>query len=192
MTANKFAISNELNIYIDNNIEFVNIYVYILARIVNLLLYNMKTNKLQIQQLDKRIELLSQVLRYPNPVTGWIRAVRSALGMTLQQLADKLSISKQGLSDLELREKEGAITIKSLREIANALDMELVYGLVPKEKSLEKHIDKKARELAKRIVLRTSNTMKLEDQEVSEERLLRAIEERTEILKYELPKSLWD
>lgn len=152
----------------------------------------MKTNKLQIQQLDKRIELLSPVLKYPNPVTGWIRAIRLALGMTLQQLADKLSISKQGLSDLELREREGAITIKSLREVANALDMELVYGLVPKEKSLEKHIDKKARDLAKRIVLRTSNTMKLEDQEVSEERLLRAIEERTEILKYELPKSLWD
>jgi predicted DNA-binding mobile mystery protein A len=112
--------------------------------------------------------------------------------MTLLQLANKLSITKQGASEIELREKEGAITLKSLRETARAMDMELVYGFVPIEGTLDKHIEKKANTLAKHIVLRTSNNMKLEDQENSKERIQKAIKERTALIKQELPKSLWD
>lgn len=126
------------------------------------------------------------------PPTGWLKAVRVSLGMSLQQLADKLSITKQSVQEIELREKEGTITLKSLRETANALDMQLVYGLVPKDGSIEKLIDRKARELATRIVSRTSNTMKLEDQENTQQRLKKAIEERTAVIKNELPKMLWD
>ena len=126
------------------------------------------------------------------PPTGWLKAVRVSLGMSLQQLADKLSITKQSVREIELREKEGTITLKSLRETANALDMQLVYGFVPKDGSIEKLIDRKAKELATRIVSRTSNTMKLEDQENTQQRLKKAIEERTAEIKNELPKMLWD
>lgn len=149
-------------------------------------------NKLQIEQIESRISLFSPTRKLPNPPTGWVKAVRLALGMSLQQLANKLSITKQSVQELEIREKKGAITLKSLRETARALDMELVYGFVPKEGSLEKHIENKARILAEKIVTRTSNTMKLEDQENSKERIKKAIEERTAIIKQELPKSLWD
>ncbi|MDZ7848915.1 MAG: XRE family transcriptional regulator [Owenweeksia sp.] len=88
--------------------------------------------------------------------------------------------------------KEGSITLKSLREAANALDMDLVYALVPKDGSLEALIDRKTRELAVKIVSRTSHTMKLEDQENSKERIAKAIDERAEELKREMPKMLWD
>lgn len=93
---------------------------------------------------------------------------------------------------MEIREKEGAITLKTLRDTARAMDMDLVYGFVPKEGSLDKYIEKKAREMAKQIVLRTSANMKLEDQEVAGERIKKAIDDRTAIIKHELPKSLWD
>ncbi|MFU8859197.1 MAG: mobile mystery protein A [Cyclonatronaceae bacterium] len=152
----------------------------------------MDNKQLQIQQLERRIRLFSQAQQLPNPATGWIRAIRLALGMSMQQLANKLLITKQSVHEIELREKEGAITLKSLREAARALDMELVYGFVPMEGSLENHIEKKARELAQKIVYRTSNTMKLEDQENSKERIKKAIDERTASIKQELPKSLWD
>lgn len=112
--------------------------------------------------------------------------------MTMEQLAKKLGVSKQNISRVEKREQEGALTIAKLREVAAAMDMQLVYGLVPKEKSLDAYIDRKARELAKQIISRTSNTMKLEDQENSEERIQKAIEERVAEIKRELPKSLWD
>ncbi|MDP4712188.1 MAG: mobile mystery protein A [Saprospiraceae bacterium] len=152
----------------------------------------MNKKKLQIEQLENKLSGFSTAQKVVVPPTGWLKAVRVSLGMSLQQLADKLSITKQSVQEIELREKEGAITLKSLRETANALDMHLVYGLVPKDGSIEKLIDRKAKELATRIVLRTSNTMKLEDQENTQQRLKKAIEERTAVIKNELPKILWD
>lgn len=52
-------------------------------------------------------------------------------------------------------------------------DMELIYGLIPNDGSLEALIDRRARELAIKIVSRTSNSMKLEDQENSKEGIKR-------------------
>jgi predicted DNA-binding mobile mystery protein A len=112
--------------------------------------------------------------------------------MSMQQLGNKLSITKQSVQEIEQREKEGSITIKSLKEVARAMDMQLVYGFVPNDGSLDALIDRKAKELAKQIVMRTSNTMKLEDQQNSAERLEQAIQERTIAIKNEMPKILWD
>jgi predicted DNA-binding mobile mystery protein A len=152
----------------------------------------MKNKQLQLKHLESRVKLFAPAIDFPNPSAGWIRALRQALGMTMQQLANKLSISKQSVSELETREKEGSLTLSKLRETAAAMDMHLVYGFVPREKSLEDYIEKKARELAEQIISRTSNTMKLEDQENSKQRIEKAIEERTEMIKRELPKNLWD
>jgi transcriptional regulator with XRE-family HTH domain len=57
--------------------------------------------------------------------------------MTLEQLAKKLNMTKQGVKKIEEREFSESISIKSLKEIGNALDMQLVYGFVPKYNSLE-------------------------------------------------------
>lgn len=152
----------------------------------------METRKLQIAQLESRIALFASTRKLPNPPTGWVKAIRLALGMSLEQLADKLSVSKQSVHSIEKREKEGAVTLRTLRETARALDMDFVYGFVPKEGSLDLYIENKARLLAQEIVLRTSNNMKLEEQENSKERLYKAIEERTHVIKEGLPKALWD
>ena len=53
-------------------------------------------------------------------------------------------------------------------------------------------IEKKSTELAIKIVLRTANTMKLEDQANSKERIEKAIKERTPEILNEMPKILWD
>lgn len=152
----------------------------------------MSKKKLQFQQLSKKINAYSPLQNIIPPSIGWIKAIRSTLGMSLQQLGDKLKISKSSVRALEIREKEGTITLNTLREAANALDMQLVYGFVPKDGSLEALIERKARELAEKIVSKTSNTMKLEDQENSSQRIKKAIEERTSELKNEMPKILWD
>lgn len=152
----------------------------------------MNKNKLQIEQLESKIKVYAPITKIAIPPTGWIKAIRLALGMSLKQLANRISITKQSVQEMEQREKDGSISLKSLREAARALDMELVYGFVPKDGSLDALIDRKSRELATRIVSRTSNTMKLEDQENSETRLKKAIEQRTSLLKHEMPKILWD
>lgn len=152
----------------------------------------MSKNKLQIEHLEAKIRVCAPLTKVAIPPTGWIKAVRLALGMSLQQLANRIPITKQSVLEMEQREKEGSISLKSLRETAHALDMELVYGFVPKDGTLDALINRKSMELANKIVSRTSNTMRLEDQENSELRLKKAIEERTTQLKYEMPKMLWD
>lgn len=152
----------------------------------------MNTKKLQIQQLNQKIKGLVGLKDNVAPLEGWVKAIRTALGMSLQQLGNRLNMSKQGVLDIEKREKEGAITIKALRDVANAMDMEFVYGFVPKAGSLDALIEKRAQELATKIVLRTAQTMLLEGQPNSEKRIKAAISERTFFLKNELPKALWD
>jgi len=152
----------------------------------------MASKSLQLQQLNNKMLGFASLKQVAIPPTGWIKAIRTALGMSMQQLGNKLSISKQGILDIENREKEGSITIKSLKEIGRVLDMQLVYGFVPNDGSLDALIEKRATELATKIVMRTSNTMKLEDQGNSNERIKKAIIERTAEIKNKMPKILWD
>jgi predicted DNA-binding mobile mystery protein A len=152
----------------------------------------MGKKSLQIQQLNSKMLAFASLQKVATPPTGWIRAIRNAIGMSMLQLGKRLSITKQSVQDIERREKDGSISIKALREAARALDMQLVYGFVPNDGSLEQLIDRKAKELATQIVQRTSHTMKLEDQENSKQRIEKAIEERVAIIKNEMPKTLWD
>ncbi len=152
----------------------------------------MKNNKLQIQQLNLKIRLISTFDKVISPSIGWIKMYRTSLGMSLQQLGNKLSISKQAVLDIEKREQNGNITINTMKEVAKAMDMHFVYAIVPNDGSLELLIEKKAKEIATKIVMRTTQTMKLEDQAISEKRIKKAIQEKTEELKKEMPKILWD
>ena len=154
--------------------------------------YFMAKKTLHIDQLNSKMLAFAAAKKAGTPPTGWIKAIRTALGIPLQQLATKLSITKQSLQEIEEREKKEAITIKSLKELGKALDMQLVYGFVPNDGSLDALIERKATELATKIVMRTSNTMKLEDQENSKKRIEKAIKERAVLIKYEMPKILWD
>lgn len=147
---------------------------------------------LNIKQLGNKTEEFKGLSNLSVPPIGWIKAIRLALGMSARQLGDKLKITRQGVQEMEKREKDGAITIKSLREVAQALDMHFVYGFVPRDGTFDALIDRKARELATRIVMRTSQSMRLEDQENSPQRIEDAIEERAEAIKREIPKALWD
>lgn len=138
------------------------------------------------------MKLYSSLQKVPMPPTGWIKAIRLALGISAEQLGKKLGITRQGVMDMERREREGTITLRALQEAAKALDMQFAYGFIPQDGSLDELIDRKARQLATEIVMRTSHTMKLEDQENSKKRIEKAIQERFNAIKNEMPKSLWD
>lgn len=152
----------------------------------------MKGQSLKIQQLSAKMKTMAIVKNMVVPSTGWIRAIRLALGMSAEQLGAKLSITRQSIYDMEKREQEGTISLKTLRDVAKALDMQLVYGFVPIDENLEALIERKATQLAQKIIQRASHSMQLEDQENTRERIQNAIRERAIALQYELPKTLWD
>ena len=152
----------------------------------------MTREKLMLEQLDEKLGLFKKVRHIIVPDKGWVHSIRTTLNITLKQLSDKLNTSPQNIKAIEGREATGAITLKGLHEIAGAMDMKLVYAIVPKDDSLEKLIERRASALARKIVLRTSASMKLEDQENSAARLEKAVQEKTTELIDELPKYLWD
>lgn len=78
----------------------------------------MGKKSLQLQQLNSKMLGFASLKQVAIPPTGWIKAIRTAIGMSMQQLGNKLNVSKQGILDIEKREKDGSITIKSLKEIA--------------------------------------------------------------------------
>ncbi len=114
------------------------------------------------------------------------------MNITLEQLGQKLNTSRQSVKGLEKREILGTISLNSLREVANVLDLQLVYGLVPKDGSFDDLVEKQAEKMARKIVLRTHQNMKLEAQQISDKDTLKAIKELTYELKKEMNKSLWD
>lgn len=152
----------------------------------------MKKKKLIQEQLDSKLAKFGDLEHIIVPPNGWIFSIRQGLNMSLRQLGERLSVTPQSVSEIEQREKSGTVSLKVLNHVASALDMKFVYGFIPKEKSLANMVEKKAAELAKIIVERTSVQMNLEDQKNSEARIKKAINEKTEELANELPRYLWD
>lgn len=151
-----------------------------------------KKRQLIVTQLDQILNGIKPLRNLDIPQKGWLFQIRTSLNMSRKQMANQLEITPQSVKEMEEREVSGSITLRTLQEAANALNMKLVYGLIPKDESIQKMIEKRTEEVAKIIVLRTSNSMKLEDQENSKERIEKAIAEKASELKYELPKFLWD
>jgi len=60
--------------------------------------------RLQIEQLETKLSGFKTAQKVVAPPSGWLKAVRVSLGMALQQLADKLSIAKQSVQEIELKE----------------------------------------------------------------------------------------
>jgi predicted DNA-binding mobile mystery protein A len=119
---------------------------------------------LRLKQLDRSLAPYRAARKIARPPKGWIRAIRQALGVSSGELARRLGSSRQLPLQLEKGEAEDRITLRSLRAVANALDCDLVYALVPRAGSMQKLIEARARAEAKKRVLEVEHSMALEDQ----------------------------
>ncbi len=147
---------------------------------------------LLIEQLDQKLKPFRETRMILIPERGWIHTIRTTLNMTMAQLGTKLNITRQGVKRIEESEANGTITLNSLKDVANAIDLKLVYALVPKSGTIDDLIEVKAEKLAKKIVLRTNQNMKLEDQGIGDAKISKTIKDLTNEIKRELRKSLWD
>lgn len=147
--------------------------------------------KRQLRLVDERFRALRNKLVHQakQPEDGWIRTVREALGMTEEQLAKRLSLSKQGVHQLERRERDYKVTLETLRSVAEALDADLIYAIVPR-KPIQTTLGERAREVAAQRVARISKTMQLEDQAVGEREEEALIQDYARQL-LEKPRELW-
>jgi predicted DNA-binding mobile mystery protein A len=142
------------------------------------------------QQLDKTLASL-KTANTQVPVKGWIRAIREALGMSGKQLAQRLGVSQPRIPRLEQDELTGSVTLKSMQQVAEALDCTFVYALVP-HTSLEDTVRSQARIVAQGRIEWVAHSMLLEAQSLSAEEQQATLKATIDELVREMPKELWD
>ncbi len=124
-------------------------------------------NKIIREQLDEALKLFAPLVTANRPMKGWIRAIRTALGMNMQQLADRIGVHKSRIPRIEQDEVAGNLTIKTLQKAAEGLDCVFVYGFVPRE-SLEDTVHQQAYLKATKDLNKLIHTMDLEAQSISD------------------------
>ena len=154
----------------------------------------MKNLKVQffLDETQDKLNPFSVLKSEIKPDNGWVNAIRVSIKMSLRQLGERLHITPQGVRDLEKREKEGAITINTLKEVGRVLEMDLVYGFISRHNSLQDMIEERAREIAEEDVLKTRQTMQLDNSRKSENDIKKAIQQKTYEISSKMPSNLWD
>lgn len=148
-------------------------------------------DELRVRQLDEALAPFQELRSRPAPRGGWLRTIREALGMTTRQLAARTGKSKTTILSIERNEENGTVQFDSLRHLADALDCDVVYGIVPRT-SLRERLDRQACVIASQTVGRVSASMELEDQGVSEEERARQIDELAEEILRARKRDFWD
>lgn len=153
--------------------------------------YSQKQKALGRHHLETRLASLRQTDALARPQRGWIRALRDALGMTTEQLAERLGVSQPRISQLEHAELEGSLTLASMKAAAEAMNCTLVYALVPNA-PMEEILRHRAEILADKQLKRTHHTMKLENQALSNKDLNKQRERLIEKFLEGNTHRLWD
>ena len=153
----------------------------------------MNPKELRLAQMDAVLQEAASHSLPPRPSAGWLRAIREALGMTSAVLAARLEITASGLRKLEQAEASDAITLSTLRRVAEALDCELRYALVPR-RPLREMRRQQALRLAQQWQQRAGRTMALEAQPIDSPS--EGTQERLEAMAQEILRTsgsrLWD
>ncbi len=150
-----------------------------------------KKKKLVRQQLETTLQKFRFLLAVSIPPKGWIRAIRDALGMSARQLSNRLGVTQQRVAEIERDELGSSATLKTMRRVAECLDCVFVYTLIPRT-SMEQTLREQARQVAKKRLSRVSHTMRLENQELSDDDQEQAMIDMIEELIENQPSTLWD
>lgn len=147
-------------------------------------------NLLRLEQLQDSLPEPPTLRQRARPTRGWLRLIREALGRTERQQAQRLGIAASTLHKSEQAEADDRISLGQLRKLADGLDCDLVYTLVPR-RPLTEIVCERARAIASEEVGSVAHTMGLEDQRPTEERLRRQTERRTDELLRGRWSALW-
>jgi transcriptional regulator with XRE-family HTH domain len=88
-------------------------------------------------ELERRVRPYRRTLMQPRPKEGWLRAMRMAVGFPAERIAEAMRFSPRMVFQTERAEQKRKISLERLEQMARALECDLVYGLVPWQRSLE-------------------------------------------------------
>lgn len=144
------------------------------------------------RQTTRRLDQRLQTLQIPPvPRSGWVRAIRDALGMTQAQLAKRMGITQQNAAKLESDESSSKITLDRLKRAADALGCDLEYAFVPRQ-PLEQMVSQQAQHRASKTLNRVNRSQALEASAVASDSYTATLKDLTRELETQRPADLWD
>ncbi len=146
--------------------------------------------RLRLEQVEASAQTFAALRGRQAPGRGWLKEIREALGRTQRQQADRIGITGPTLLKSEQAEIDERIGLGQLRRLADALDCDLVYALVPR-KPLTQMVEDQAMRIAKAEVMGVAHTMSLESQRPADERLNKQIARRKDQLLSGRWSALW-
>ncbi len=88
-------------------------------------------------ELERKVRPYRKALTQPRPKEGWLRAMRMAVGFPAERIAETMQLTPKMVFYMERSEQKRKISLERLEQMARALECDLVYGLVPWQRSLE-------------------------------------------------------
>jgi predicted DNA-binding mobile mystery protein A len=153
----------------------------------------MKRNQfkeLEIDQLDKKLKAWKPLTAFTRPPSGWLRAIRTAMDIPAAYVAKRAQISRPRVLQIEKAEQSEAITLRTLRQLAHAMDCELVYAVIPR-KPLRQRLEDQIRNVAQSMLARVQHTMSLEDQSLQSKDLKDQLSRLIDTVRASSHRKLW-
>ena len=164
----------------------------------DVIMLNMKTSKKKAKTqrliIEKKLSPWKKLRTEKRPPSGWLKAVRGALGINTRQLAKRCGVQHSSILRMEKNEAQDKVSIESLKKIASAMDCQLVYAIVPKTEynSLEKIIDHRSNLLANKLIKKVHHTMQLEAQGNSPKEIKAQTKKLANELKTRMDSRIWE
>ena len=88
-------------------------------------------------ELERKVRGFRRTRMHSRPPEGWLRAMRLAVGIPAEEIARHMGFTAKMVFQMERAEQRRSILLERLERMARAVGCDLVYGLVPWERSLE-------------------------------------------------------
>jgi transcriptional regulator with XRE-family HTH domain len=102
--------------------------------------------EIALRDLERQLRPYRKAVKNRPPSVGWLRA-RQAMAMPAEDIARYMKLSPKMVFQLERSEVKKTITLERMQEMARAMKCDLVYAVVPWERSLvevaEAHLDRR-------------------------------------------------
>ncbi|MCF2870510.1 helix-turn-helix domain-containing protein [Octadecabacter sp. G9-8] len=135
------------------------------------------------RMLDRKAE---QFADRSSPEKGWIAAMRLALGMSAEHVAQRKGVSRNAVYQAERSEKEGSISLKQMENLAAAMGGTFVYAIVP-DAPIEQLKYRRALERARAMALRQSGFADWSDDEKQD-----WIDDAAAQQLHDMPSDFWE
>lgn len=96
----------------------------------------------RLAELDRQFCEYAKLHRNVTPRCGWVKTVRLALGMSSNALGVRSGMTAQGVRKLEQAEANGSISLNTLAKLADGLDCEVHYILLPRSSLIEQVVQR--------------------------------------------------